>query len=74
MAGIAEFYKLTPSEQRVLRAVLESDGVRAIADALGISQATVKTHLHHLFEKTGTKGQLDLVKLVAIHMISNGGK
>ena len=67
MASIAELYKLTPSELRVLRAVLETGGVRAIADALGISQATVKTHLHHLFQKTGTKGQMDLVKLVASH-------
>lgn len=67
MAAIAALYKLTPSELRMLRAVLEIGGVRAIADALGISQATVKTHLHHLFQKTGTKGQLDLVKLVASH-------
>jgi DNA-binding CsgD family transcriptional regulator len=35
------------------------------ADALGISQATVKTHLHRLFRKTGTARQADLVRLVA---------
>jgi DNA-binding CsgD family transcriptional regulator len=73
MAAIAELYKLTPSELRMLRAVLEIGGVRAIADALGISQATVKTHLHHLFQKTGTKGQLDLVKLVASHATPMAG-
>jgi DNA-binding CsgD family transcriptional regulator len=32
---------------------------------LGISQATVKTHLHNLFRKTGTRRQSELVKLVA---------
>ena len=66
-AKIAHHYKLTPSELRVLNAVVEVDGggVRAIADALGVSQATVKTHLYHIFEKTGVRRQIDLVKLVA---------
>ena len=35
------------------------------ADALGITQATVKTHLHRLFRKTATARQVELVKLVA---------
>ena len=35
------------------------------AEALGIGEATVKTHLHRLFGKTGTSRQADLVKLVA---------
>ena len=38
-----------------------------VADALGLSGATVKTHLQHLFEKTGTRRQADLVKVVAGH-------
>lgn len=65
LAALAKLYKLTPSELRVLHAVVEVGGVRAIADALGVSQATVKTHLHHVFQKTGTRRQIDLVKLVA---------
>lgn len=32
---------------------------------LGISQATVKTHLERIFGKTGTARQADLVKLIA---------
>jgi DNA-binding NarL/FixJ family response regulator len=35
------------------------------ADAPGITEGTVRTHLHRLFEKTGTARQSDLVKLVA---------
>lgn len=62
---IAKTYSLTPSELRVLLAVFESGGVPNVADALGISEATAKTHLRRLFEKTGTKRQADLVKLVA---------
>ena len=62
---IAKLYGLTPSELRVLLAVFESGGVSDIADALGISEATAKTHLRRLFDKTGTRRQADLVKLVA---------
>lgn len=62
---IAKLYKLTASEVRVFDAVLKVNGVRAIADLLGLSQATVKTHLQNVFRKTGTKRQSDLVKLVA---------
>jgi DNA-binding CsgD family transcriptional regulator len=62
---IARLYGLTPSELRVLLAVFESGGVPNVADALGISEATAKTHLRRLFEKTGTARQADLVKLVA---------
>lgn len=62
---IARSYGLTPSELRVLLAVFESGGVPNIAEALGVSEATAKTHLRRLFEKTGAKRQADLVKLVA---------
>jgi DNA-binding CsgD family transcriptional regulator/PAS domain-containing protein len=64
-AAIARLYKLTPSELRVLCAVVEIGGVPEVAEALGISEATVKTHLHRLFGKTDTRRQADLVKLVA---------
>ena len=62
---VAKLHKLTASEVRVVDAVLKVNGVRAIADLLGLSQATVKTHLHNVFRKTGTKRQSDLVKLAA---------
>jgi DNA-binding CsgD family transcriptional regulator/PAS domain-containing protein len=65
LVSIAKLYKLTTSEVRVLDAVLKTNGVKAIAETLGLSQATVKTHLHNVFRKTGTKRQGDLVKLVA---------
>jgi DNA-binding CsgD family transcriptional regulator len=62
---IAKTYKLTPTELRVLLAVVEVGGVPEVAEDLGISEATVKTHLHRLFGKTDTRRQADLVKLVA---------
>lgn len=62
---IARAFELTPSELRVLLAVVEAGGVPETAEALGIGQATVKTHLHRLFCKTATRRQAELVKLVA---------
>jgi DNA-binding NarL/FixJ family response regulator len=65
LEAIAKLYKLTAGEARVLDAVLKVRGVKAMADRLGLSQATVKTHLHNVFRKTGTSRQGDLMKLVA---------
>ena len=62
---LAKLYGLTASEVRVLDAVMRVSGIRALADLLGISQATVKTHLHNVFRKTGTNRQSELVKLIA---------
>jgi DNA-binding CsgD family transcriptional regulator/PAS domain-containing protein len=67
METIANIYKLTPSELRVFAAVVDVGGTSAVAAALGISEATVKTHLQHLFEKTGQRRQTDLMKLLANH-------
>jgi DNA-binding CsgD family transcriptional regulator len=62
---IAELYHLTRAELRVLLAIVEVGGVAETAESLGLSEATVKTHLHRVFGKTGASRQADLVKLVA---------
>ena len=63
--AIARLYKLTPSELRVLLAIVQVGGVPEVAESLGIGESTVKTHLHRLFGKTDTSRQAELVKLVA---------
>lgn len=62
---IAKAYGLTPTELRVLLAIVEVGGVPEVAEALGTAETTVKTHLGRLYEKTGARRQADLVKLVA---------
>jgi DNA-binding CsgD family transcriptional regulator len=62
---IGRAYKLTPTELRVLLAIVEVGGVPEVSEALGIAVTTVKTHLGRLFEKTGVDRQADLVKVVA---------
>jgi DNA-binding CsgD family transcriptional regulator len=58
-------YGLTPSETRVLVALLEGRNPRAIASAQGVAMPTVRTHLRRIYEKTGAAGQADVVRLVA---------
>lgn len=62
---IARRYSLTPMELRVLLSIVDVGGVPESAEALGVAQTTVKWHLGHLYQKTGTSRQADLVKLVA---------
>jgi len=63
---VANQFKLTVSETRVLSAVLETGNMDDIAERLGIGKATVKTHLNRLLAKTGSRRQSDLVRLVAL--------
>jgi len=62
---IASSYNLTPTELRVLLAIVEIGGAPEVAAKLGIAPSTVRTHVGRLFEKTGTKRQAELVRLVA---------
>jgi DNA-binding CsgD family transcriptional regulator len=63
--AIVKAYKLTPMELRVLLAIVEVGGVPEVAETLGVAESTIKTHLQHVYQKTGTNRQADLVKLVA---------
>lgn len=65
LEALAKLYKLTASEVRMIDAVMKVSGVKALAELLGLTQATVKTHLHNVFRKTGTARQSELVKLIA---------
>jgi len=62
---IGRAYQLTPTELRVLLAIVDIGGVSDVAASLGVSVSTIKTHVGRLFAKTGSTRQADLVKLVA---------
>ena len=62
---IAKLYDLTPAELRVLLAIVEVGGIPEVAEAFGVADSTIRTHVGRLFDKTGTGRQADLVKLVA---------
>lgn len=65
--AVARSHRLTPGEIRVLQAVGSGGSVREIADALGVSSATVKTHLGSIFRRTGARRRSDLVRQIASH-------
>jgi DNA-binding CsgD family transcriptional regulator/PAS domain-containing protein len=62
-------FGLTKAEVDVALEILKGDGREAAADRLNISVTTVRTHLSHIFEKTGVRRQAELVRLL---MRSNG--
>jgi DNA-binding CsgD family transcriptional regulator/PAS domain-containing protein len=62
--GFAKLYGLSSAEMRIIMVMAEGNGISETADILGLSNATVKSHLQHMFAKTGTSRQSDLMQLV----------
>jgi DNA-binding NarL/FixJ family response regulator len=52
---------LTPREIELVKMVAQGLRNRPIAERLGISEGTVKIHLHNVYEKLGVNGRLELV-------------
>lgn len=63
--AIASLFGLTATESRVLEALASGLSNADIAERLAVRSSTVRTHLLHLFAKTGAHRQADLVRLVA---------
>jgi DNA-binding CsgD family transcriptional regulator len=63
-ARIRQRYGLTPAEAAFAREIIKGDGIQTCADRLGISRATARTHLSHIFSKTEVRRQAELVRLL----------
>jgi len=61
-------YALTPTELRVALALVQGGGRSGVAERLGISETTARSHLSRIFEKTGTTRQAELVALIVQEM------
>lgn len=57
-------FGLTAAEAAFACVIVRGDGVKECARMVGISEATARTHLHRIFEKTGTKRQAQLVRVI----------
>ena len=66
--AIASAYALTPREMSVVTAIVDCGGVPEVAERLGLTPNTIKTHLKGIYAKTGVTRQADLVKLVASYL------
>jgi DNA-binding CsgD family transcriptional regulator len=56
-------FRLTSAEAGVVMELIQGGGREDVARRLGISVATVRTHLTHIFEKTGVRRQAELMRL-----------
>lgn len=63
-ALLRRLFGLTNAESEVALRVGRGDGLTPISDELSLSPSTVKTHLQHIFDKTETHRQAELVRLL----------
>jgi DNA-binding CsgD family transcriptional regulator len=61
--AMAAAFGLTPAETRLLASLFAGRTLNETAATLGITRATSKTHLEHIFLKTGVTRQAELMGL-----------
>jgi DNA-binding CsgD family transcriptional regulator len=61
---VARIFSLTPAEARLLQHLVAGASLNEAAAALGIAEATARTHRNHIFTKTGVSRRTDLLVLV----------
>ncbi|MBK7934608.1 MAG: helix-turn-helix transcriptional regulator [Acidobacteria bacterium] len=61
---LTRIYGLTDAEARIAGLLTNGLSLGQICDELGIKQNTVRTHLKHIFSKTETNRQAELIKLI----------
>jgi DNA-binding CsgD family transcriptional regulator len=65
--GFIRQYGISERENEIIKLLLEGCGNREIGERLFISIATVRNHLHNVFEKTGAKNRVDLLRRAGAH-------
>jgi len=60
---LAKAYNLTAAEVRILESLMAGHTLAETAQQFGIARSTAKTHLDHIFAKTGVSRQTELVRL-----------
>ncbi|WP_296062658.1 LuxR C-terminal-related transcriptional regulator [uncultured Amphritea sp.] len=67
-SSITDKYALTERELDVLELLLSGSSNKEIAGDLGLGLATVKTHLHHIFQKVSVQSRSELVARVLLDL------
>ncbi len=65
--------ELTPREAEVLSQIAAGLSNAEIAATLFVSEATVKTHINHIFTKTGMRDRAQLVRYAFRHGLATPG-
>jgi len=61
-SDIAEpFSELSDREQQVITLVCDGLSNREIAEKLGVTEGTIKCHLHSIFEQLGVQSRIELM-------------
>lgn len=68
--ALRRLYGLTSTESRVAALLAKGNSVTEIAEHLGNTAYTIRTHLRHIFDKTGTARQVDLVHLLLRSLVA----
>jgi DNA-binding CsgD family transcriptional regulator len=55
-------YGLTPREAELVALIAAGASNKEIASQLGLSGNTVRNHIHNVFEKTGARNRVELVR------------
>jgi DNA-binding CsgD family transcriptional regulator len=61
---LRDHFGFTAAEAALALQIVSGNGLKACAQRLGVTLATARTHLRHIFEKTGTSRQAELVRLI----------
>jgi DNA-binding CsgD family transcriptional regulator len=64
LGRLREAFGLTPTEAKISLSLASGEDLRRTAEQLDISTNTARTHLKHIFIKTETSRQSELVKLL----------
>lgn len=65
-ALLRRLYRLTEAEAEVALHAMHGEDLKHISEELSISYTTVRTHLQHIFGKTDTHRQAELVHLLVV--------
>jgi DNA-binding CsgD family transcriptional regulator len=57
-------FALTPREKEMTALIAQGLSNKEIAGHLGISEATVRTHIYNLFQKVGAQSRIELLNLL----------
>ena len=61
---LRERFAFTRAEAAFALEIVKGDGRKAAADRLGITVGTARSHLTRIFDKTGSRRQAELVRLL----------